>query len=596
MEQLFNYFSSQKSDDNSFVQLSSDFNNVSKQLGLNISFPSIVLVGSQSSGKSTLVNRLIGMPLIPTGGKMVTRTPINIQLIHETTDEKIELGYYNNGVWESAKTLYYNMINFDKDMQIQIEYLTEALAGKNKNISYEEIHLRIYKKDVPNLNFIDLPGLTAIACRDKGQPDDIKEQITALITKYINNENIIMCVMPAREDLETDMALALVKKYDKKGERSIGVLTKVDLMNENSDLTCYLNNTMSNDLKLKFGYYLIKNSLKKETEREEEANFFKHKAIYMEHKSFLGIDNLIDKMNQIQMNCIHNKLPQIRSFIKDKMVLYQSKLDELGDIPDEKSKNKKFTEIINNLVTKFKHEITENSGRQIKDIFVGLRQDLNNLEPFKNCSNEVLEDIIQDGHGNHMTMHLSIHILEIVLRTKKINCFSKFEPIIEKYVNKVKELIIIKITTLVNSIQGFTDFRHSLNNIISDIIKKYTDLTTKVIHDAIEMEKNYIWTDDQEFVKGLSQLENSKTEMLRKMASLYFKIISDVLGHSIPKIIMLHLIGNISNNLYTNLNSNEELLIKLKPDKEIAVMREKWSKCLKEISIANEIIQKMKIL
>ena len=136
------------------------------------------------------------------------------------------------------------------------------------------------------------------------------------------------------------------------------------------DLTCYLNNTMSNDLKLKYGYYLIKNSLKKETEKEEEINFFKQKAIFMEHKSFLGIDNLIDKMNQIQMNCIHNKLPQIRSFIKDKMVLYQSKLDELGDIPDEKSKNQKFTEIINNLVTKFKHEITENSGRQIKKIFL----------------------------------------------------------------------------------------------------------------------------------------------------------------------------------------------------------------------------------
>ena len=65
------------------------------------------------------------------------------------------------------------------------------------------------------------------------------------------------------------------------------------------------------------------------------------------------------------------------------------------------------------------------------------------------------------------------------------------------------------------------------------------------------MEKNYIWTDDQEFVEGLSQLKNSKTEMLRKMAS-HFKIISDVLGHSIPKIIML-MIGNISNNLYTNL-------------------------------------------
>lgn len=595
MEQIINYFSSSKQDENSFIELSSNFNSISKQLGLNISFPSIVLVGSQSSGKSTLVNRLIGMKVIPTGGKMVTRTPINIHLINEQKDERLELGIYEKGTWRISKTLHFNMINFDKDMNNEITYLTDYLAGKNKNISTHEIHLKIYKKDVPNLNFIDLPGLTAIACRDKGQPENIKEQITDLITKYINENNIIMCVMPAREDLETDMALELVKKYDKDGMRSIGVLTKVDLMNESSDLTCYLNNTMSADLKLKYGYYLLKNNSLVKPEKEEETNFFKNKGIYMEYNSFLGIDNLIDKMNKIQMECIYTKLPEITSFIKEKMQFYQGKLDEIGELPNEKTKSKKFTEIINTIVTKFRKEINDTSGREIKDIFIELRNELSKLNPFESCSEEVLEDIIHDGHGNHMTMHLSIHILETVLTTDKINCFSHFYPIIDKYVEKIKSLVLTKLEQIVGDIQGYTDFRHHLLNIINEIIKKYSGETHKNIKEIIEMEKNYIWTDNQDFLKSLNNIQDSKATMLRNMANAYFKIIVQIVSHNIPKIIMLQFISKTATNLYTILNNQEDLIEKLKPDKEVESCRQKWETCLSEIKIANNIIQKMKI-
>ena len=595
MEQILNYFSNTKDADNSFVELSSNFNSVSKQLGFNISFPSIVLVGSQSSGKSTLVNRLIGMKVIPTGGKMVTRTPINIHLINEQKDEKIELGIYQRGNWCSLKTLNFNMINFDNDIKNDIIRLTNDLAGNNKNIASTEIHLKIYKKDVPNLNFIDLPGLTAIACTDKGQPENIKEQITNLITNYISENNIIMCVMPAREDLETDMALELVKRYDKDGSRSIGVLTKVDLMNETSDLTCYLNNTMSADLKLKYGYFLLKNNSLVKPEKEEEMNFFKNKGIYLEYNSFLGIDNLIDKMNKIQMQCIYNKLPEISSFIKDKTTFYQSKLDEIGELPNEKTRSKKFTEIINNIVTKFRKEINDTSGREIKDIFIELRKELNELYPFESCSEEVLEDIIHDGHGNHMTMHLSIHILETVLTTDKINCFSHFYPIVDKYIEKIRTLVLSKLDYIVSDIQGYTDFRNHLINIINEVIKKYSTNTHTNIKEIIEMEKNYIWTDNLEFLKSLNNIEESKTKMLRNMATSYYKIIVQMLSHNIPKIIMLHFISKTSTNLYTILNNQEDLIEKLKPDKEVESCREKWTTCLNEINLANNIIQKMKI-
>ena len=104
-----------------------------------------------------------------------------------------------------------------------------------------------------------------VACTDQGQPEDIKTQIKDLIKHYIIQENtIIMGVLPARCDIEVDSALELIKQYDQKGERTIGIMTKIDLMNENTDISNYLKNDISNDLKLHYGYFAVKNKNKME--------------------------------------------------------------------------------------------------------------------------------------------------------------------------------------------------------------------------------------------------------------------------------------------------------------------------------------------
>ena len=43
--------------------------------------PKIVVVGSQSSGKSSLLNSILSFEILPTGKNMVTRTPLNLELI-----------------------------------------------------------------------------------------------------------------------------------------------------------------------------------------------------------------------------------------------------------------------------------------------------------------------------------------------------------------------------------------------------------------------------------------------------------------------------------------------------------------------------------
>ena len=141
-----------------------------------------------------------------------------------------------------------------------IKQLTNQYAGTGMNITDNPIYLRIYSPNIPNLSLVDLPGLTMVACTDKGQPKDIKDRIRNLVGSYIKNKSsIIMAVMPARTDIEADIALDLIKEHDPRCERTVGILTKIDLMNEGTDITHLLENKVSKDLQLGYGYYAIKN-------------------------------------------------------------------------------------------------------------------------------------------------------------------------------------------------------------------------------------------------------------------------------------------------------------------------------------------------
>jgi replication fork clamp-binding protein CrfC len=243
--------------------------NVLNSIFLNrneIEIPHMVVVGSQSSGKSSILNSILGMDILPTGTNMVTRCPIQLELIQSKTEVKASFGTYDtaNASWNNIKDITIKYPNPTNEQRTEIlntiQEITQKTAGNSMNISFEPIHIRIYSPNIPNLSLTDLPGLTMVACTDKGQPKNIKEQIRNLIGKYIAvKSSIILAVMPARTDIEADIALDLIKEYDPHGERTIGILTKIDLMNDGTDITNLLEGRVSKDLQLGYGYYGIRN-------------------------------------------------------------------------------------------------------------------------------------------------------------------------------------------------------------------------------------------------------------------------------------------------------------------------------------------------
>ncbi|XP_010072862.1 PREDICTED: dynamin-2-like, partial [Pterocles gutturalis] len=80
-----------------------------------------------------------------------------------------------------------------------------------------------------NLTLIDLPGITKVPVGD--QPQDIEYQIKDMILQFISRESsLILAVTPANMDLANSDALKLAKEVDPQGLRTIGVITKLDLI------------------------------------------------------------------------------------------------------------------------------------------------------------------------------------------------------------------------------------------------------------------------------------------------------------------------------------------------------------------------------
>ena len=202
--------------------------------------PSMVVVGGQSSGKSSVLESIVGRDFLPRGSGIVTRRPLVLQLVYSGGDGE-EFGEFQHML--GRKFTDYDAI------RNEIENETNRSLGGGKAISPIPINLTITSPNVPNLTLVDMPGLTKIPIA--GQPASIVKDIEDMARKYIEPKNvIILAVSPANADLATSDAIRLATAVDPYGERTLGVLTKIDIMDRGTDATAVLQVRMSECMSL----------------------------------------------------------------------------------------------------------------------------------------------------------------------------------------------------------------------------------------------------------------------------------------------------------------------------------------------------------
>jgi GTP-binding protein EngB required for normal cell division len=186
--------------------------------GNALTLPSIVVIGSQSSGKSSVLEAIVGHEFLPKGSNMVTRRPIELTLVN-TPDAHAEYGEF--------PALGLGKITDFSHIQRTLTELNLAVPD-SQCVSDDPIQLRISSPHVPDLSLIDLPGYIQVVGRD--QPLELKQKISDLCDKYIQPPNVILAISAADVDLANSTALRASRRVDPRGERTIGVVTKMDLV------------------------------------------------------------------------------------------------------------------------------------------------------------------------------------------------------------------------------------------------------------------------------------------------------------------------------------------------------------------------------
>ncbi|CAF0802794.1 unnamed protein product [Rotaria sordida] len=327
------------------------FNTVGSE---SIQLPQIVVVGSQSAGKSSVLENLVGRDFLPRGAGIVTRRPLTLQLVYTPPEDKVvqcqSLGMSvpdenEFAIFTHIKNKIYTDFN---EIRHEIEAETDRLGGK-KNISHEPITLKIYSPKVVTLTLVDLPGLTKVPVED--QPADIETQVRNLIMHYISNPNaIILAITPANVDFSTSEAVKFAKEVDPEGRRTLAVLTKLDLMDRGTDAYDVLCGRI---IPVKLGIIGVVNRSQEDIHKKkliEEALRYESALLQKNYPSIAsrnGTPFLAKTLNRLLMHHIRDCLPALKTRINQMVSHFQTLVNSFGEPIEDKGR------LLLQIITKF---------------------------------------------------------------------------------------------------------------------------------------------------------------------------------------------------------------------------------------------------
>ncbi|XP_017350323.1 interferon-induced GTP-binding protein Mx1-like isoform X1 [Ictalurus punctatus] len=298
----------------------------------DLALPAIAVIGDQSSGKSSVLEALSGVPL-PRGGEgIVTRCPLELKM-----KKSRQKDFWHGKI--KYKDIERNIAD-PADVERSIRKAQNEIAGA-LGMSDELIRLEVTSTNAPDLTFIDLPGIVRVPV--KGQPEDIEEQIKSLMKKFITKQDtIILVVVPCNVDITTTEALKMAQKIDLLGERTIGILTKPDLVEKGKEdeVVSVINNDI---IFLTKGYTVVRCQGQQEVvDRislyeaiEKEKHFFiEHPHFRMPYKAGKAtIPKLAENLTLELVLHIEKSLPQLKEQIQLMLAETQTELDRYNSGP-----------------------------------------------------------------------------------------------------------------------------------------------------------------------------------------------------------------------------------------------------------------------
>ncbi|XP_048863606.1 dynamin-1-like protein isoform X2 [Brienomyrus brachyistius] len=494
-----------------------------------IQLPQIAVVGTQSSGKSSVLESLVGRDLLPRGTGIVTRRPLILQLVHvdpedhrKTADENgLEVEEW--GKFLHTKNKVYT--EFDEIRQ-EIENETERVSGNNKGISDEPIHLKIFSPHVVNLTLVDLPGITKVPVGD--QPKDIEIQIRDLILKYISNPNcIILAVTAANTDMATSEALKVAREVDPDGRRTLAVVTKLDLMDAGTDAMDVL---MGRVIPVKLGLIGVVNRSQLDINNKKSvADSIRDEYAFLQKKypslaNRNGTKYLARTLNRLLMHHIRDCLPELKTRINVLAAQYQSLLSSYGEPVDDKSAT------LLQLITKFAAEYCntiEGTAKYIEtaELCGGARicyifhetfgRTLESVDPLGGLTTIDVLTAIRNATGPRPALFVPEVSFELLVKRQIKRLEEPSLRCVELVHEEMQRIIQHCSNYSTQELLRFPKLHDAIVEVVTSLLRKRLPITNDMVHNLVAIELAYINTKHPDFADACGLMNNNIDEQRR---------------------------------------------------------------------------------
>uniref|UniRef100_A0A8C3A8C6 Dynamin-1-like protein n=1 Tax=Cyclopterus lumpus TaxID=8103 RepID=A0A8C3A8C6_CYCLU len=623
-----------------------------------IQLPQIVVVGSQSSGKSSVLESLVGRDFLPRGTGIVTRRPLVLQLVNVAPlqeRQKIENGTFRCVKAEEWGTFLHckNQVQLTADFQDirrEIEAETERNLGDNKGISPEPIYLKIFSPKVLNLTLVDLPGITKVPVGD--QPEDIEAQVQEMILSFISNPNcLILTVSPANSDLATSDALKLAREVDTDGRRTLLVVSKLDLMDAGTDALEVL---LGRVIPVRLGIIGVVNRSQHDintqkslvdSTRDEQAFLQRH---YPSLASRAGSRYLAKTLSRLLMHHIRDCLPQLKTRVTVLTAQYQARLNGYGQPVEDHSAT------LLQIVTKFASDYCntiEGTARYIQtsELCGGARicyifhetfgRTLQSIDPLGGLTELDILTAIRNATGPRPALFVPEVSFELLVKRQIKRLEEPSMRCVELVHEELQRIIQHCSSYSTQELLRFPKLHDSIVEVVTGLLRKRLPITNEMVHHLVSIELAYINTKHPDFTdaaqvsasvnnsakaeisaagfgspsKGqsinlldtavpvsrkLSAKEQRDCEIIQRLIKCYFLIVRKSIQDSVPKTVMHFLVNFVKEHLQSELVGKlykQSLLQELLIEsQDTAQQRTEVAQMLEALQKANNIISEIR--
>ncbi|KAF4553604.1 Dynamin central region-containing protein 3 [Elsinoe fawcettii] len=511
----------------------------------SLDLPQIVVVGSQSSGKSSVLENIVGRDFLPRGSGIVTRRPLILQLINipsnrtdKPENDEVHIPHTPASVAGQDEWAEFNHVPSRRwydfgEVKREIENETSRIAGSNKGINRQPINLKIYSSHVLSLTLVDLPGLTKVPIGD--QPSDIERQTRNLITEYIAKPNsIILAVSPANVDLVNSEALKLARHVDPMGKRTIGVLTKLDLMDHGTNALDILSGRV---YPLKLGFIGVVNRSQQDIQGNKslsealaaERNFFKMHQAYRNMSNRCGTQYLARTLNTTLMGHIRERLPDIKARLNTLMGQTQQELASYGDaaFTGKEHRGSLVLQLMTRFASSFISSIDGTSSEiSTKELCGGARiyyifnsvfgNSLETIDPTMNLSVQDIRTAIRNSTGPRPSLFVPELAFDLLVKPQ----IKLLEIPSQRCVELVyEELIKICHTCGSTELSRYPKLQGKLIEVVSDLLRERLGPASTYVESLIAIQRAYINTNHPNFLgaaAAMSSVISDKEERQKK--------------------------------------------------------------------------------